>query len=99
LQQLQLTTAVVSPSNSGALLAAVSPDEQAQLEALLAEPGALGLSGLMAGERVDGALTDREWVFPPITDGPIEPYAQPLSGAWGQTWPGLVSPDTASFIA
>ena len=50
LQQLQQTTAVISPSNSGALLAAVSPDEQAQLEALLAEPGALELSGLMAGE-------------------------------------------------
>ena len=98
LQQLQQTAGVVSPSNSGALLVAVTEEEQAELEALLAEPGALALSGLKAGLRVDGAITGPSWDFPPLEPSAGVP-AQPLSASWGDGWQGLAPPGTLFLLA
>lgn len=98
LQQLQQTAAVVSPSNSGALLVAVTEEEQAALEALLAEPGALALAGLTAGSRVDGAISGASWDFPPLDPSAVLPI-QPLSASWGGGWPGLSNLGDPFFLA
>lgn len=104
LAQLQATRGVVSPTASGALLVAVTPDELPGLQALMASPEAPRLAGLTAGVRVDGTLSDDVWAFP-VTPAPaaapaeVQPAAaQPLALPWGDPWlgPGAGS---ASFLA
>lgn len=102
LEQLQATRSVLSPSASGALLVAVTPEDQADLQALLSSPVAPLLAGVTAGLRVDGVLHDELWAFPPAPPSSLDestpPSAQPLGAPWGDpwVWPGASS---AGFVA